>query len=31
MTRIRAVELRLVSLPLVRPFRTSFGQETEKV
>ncbi|HEX9718041.1 MAG TPA: enolase C-terminal domain-like protein, partial [Actinomycetota bacterium] len=31
MTRIRAVELRLVSLPLVRPFRTSFGEETEKV
>lgn len=31
MTRIRAVELRLVALPLVRPFRTSFGQETEKV
>jgi O-succinylbenzoate synthase len=31
MTRVRQVELRLVSLPLVRPFRTSFGTETEKV
>jgi len=31
MTRIRAIELRLVGLPLVRPFRTSFGEETEKV
>lgn len=30
MTRVRAVELRLVGLPLVRPFRTSFGEETEK-
>jgi O-succinylbenzoate synthase len=29
--RIRAVELRLVGLPLVRPFRTSFGEMTEKV
>ncbi len=31
MTRIRAVELSLVGLPLVRPFRTSFGTSTEKV
>ena len=31
MTRVRAVELRLVGLPLVRPFRTSFGTSTEKV
>lgn len=31
MTRVRAVELRLIGLPLVRPFRTSFGEETEKV
>ncbi len=31
MTRARAVELRLVGLPLVRPFRTSFGVSTEKV
>ncbi|HEY7400820.1 MAG TPA: o-succinylbenzoate synthase [Actinomycetota bacterium] len=31
MTRVRAVELRLVGLPLVRPFRTSFGETTEKV
>jgi O-succinylbenzoate synthase len=30
-TRVRAVELRLVGLPLVRPFRTSFGTATEKV
>jgi O-succinylbenzoate synthase len=30
-TRVRAVELRLVGLPLVRPFRTSFGETTEKV
>jgi O-succinylbenzoate synthase len=29
--RVRAVELRLVALPLVRPFRTSFGTSTEKV
>src|SRR2546423_11677981 len=28
--RIRDVELRLVALPLVRPFRTSFGEETQK-
>src|SRR5439155_9184553 len=27
---IRAVELRLVSLPLRRPFRTSFGEEATK-
>ena len=31
MTRVRAVELYLVGLPLVRPFRTSFGTSTEKV
>ncbi len=31
MTEIRAVDLRLVALPLVRPFRTSFGVSTEKV
>lgn len=31
MTRIRSIELRLIALPLVRPFRTSFGVETEKV
>jgi O-succinylbenzoate synthase len=30
MTRIRSIELRLIGLPLVRPFRTSFGEETEK-
>jgi O-succinylbenzoate synthase len=30
MTRVRAVELRLVGLPLVRPFRTSFGEMTRK-
>jgi O-succinylbenzoate synthase len=30
MTVVRAIELRLIRLPLVRPFRTSFGQETEK-
>jgi O-succinylbenzoate synthase len=29
--KIEAVELRLVGLPLVRPFRTSFGVSTEKV
>jgi o-succinylbenzoate synthase len=28
---VRAVELRLIGLPLVRPFRTSFGTSTEKV
>ena len=31
MARVRSIELRLVGLPLVRPFRTSFGTETEKV
>ncbi|MEX2422036.1 MAG: o-succinylbenzoate synthase [Actinomycetota bacterium] len=31
MTSVRAVELRLIALPLVRPFRTSFGESTEKV
>jgi o-succinylbenzoate synthase len=30
-TRVRAVELRVVGIPLVRPFRTSFGTSTEKV
>ncbi len=30
MTRVRAIELRMIGLPLVRPFRTSFGVETEK-
>jgi o-succinylbenzoate synthase len=30
MTRIRSVELRLIGLPLVRPFRTSFGEMTAK-
>jgi O-succinylbenzoate synthase len=29
-TRVRAIELRLVRIPLVRPFRTSFGVENEK-
>jgi O-succinylbenzoate synthase len=29
-TRLRSVELRLVGLPLVRPFRTSFGEMTRK-
>ena len=29
--RVHRVELRLVGLPLVRPFRTSFGISTEKV
>jgi o-succinylbenzoate synthase len=29
-TRVRSVELRLVGLPLVRPFRTSFGEMTHK-
>ncbi|MEX2202477.1 MAG: o-succinylbenzoate synthase [Actinomycetota bacterium] len=28
--RVRSVELRLVGLPLVRPFRTSFGEMTHK-
>ena len=31
MTAVRRVELRLIGLPLVRPFRTSFGTSTEKV
>jgi O-succinylbenzoate synthase len=31
MSRVASVELRMVGLPLVRPFRTSFGVETEKV
>lgn len=30
MTRVRAIELRMIGLPLVRPFRTSFGEESEK-
>lgn len=30
MTRVRSVELRLVQLPLRRPFRTSFGTSTVK-
>jgi O-succinylbenzoate synthase len=30
-TYVRAIELRLIGLPLVRPFRTSFGTSTEKV
>lgn len=30
-SHIRAIELRVVGLPLVRPFRTSFGTSTEKV
>ena len=30
MTRVRAVELLLVELPLVRPFRTSFGEVSDK-
>jgi o-succinylbenzoate synthase len=29
-TRVRVVELRLIGLPLVRPFRTSFGEMTAK-
>lgn len=31
MTRVRSIELRLIGLPLVTPFRTSFGVETDKV
>ena len=31
MTTVREVELSIVALPLVRPFRTSFGTSTEKV
>jgi O-succinylbenzoate synthase len=30
-SRVRSVELRVVGLPLVRPFRTSFGEMTDKV
>ena len=30
MTRVRSIELRMIGLPLVRPFRTSFGEETDK-
>src|ERR671922_1571764 len=30
MTRVRSVELRIVRLPLVRPFRTSFGETRDK-
>jgi O-succinylbenzoate synthase len=30
-TRVRSIELRLVAIPLVRPFRTSFGEIAEKV
>ena len=30
MTRVRAIDLRVVRIPLVRPFRTSFGVESEK-
>jgi O-succinylbenzoate synthase len=30
-TRVRAVELRIVAIPLVRPFRTSFGTTTDKI
>jgi O-succinylbenzoate synthase len=30
MTAVRAVELRTVGIPLIRPFRTSFGEETHK-
>lgn len=30
MTRVRSVELRLIGLPLVRPFRTSFGEISDK-
>jgi o-succinylbenzoate synthase len=29
-TRIASIELRMIGLPLVRPFRTSFGEETAK-
>jgi O-succinylbenzoate synthase len=29
-TRLRSIELRMIALPLVRPFRTSFGEETDK-
>ena len=30
MSRVREIELYLVELPLVRPFRTSFGTSTGK-
>ncbi len=30
MTIVHAVELRTVGIPLIRPFRTSFGEETHK-
>lgn len=30
MTRVRSVELHLIGLPLVRPFRTSFGEMSRK-
>ncbi len=30
MTAVRGIELRLIALPLVRPFRTSFGEDTTK-
>lgn len=30
MTRVRSIELRLVAIPLVRPFRTSFGEMRTK-
>ncbi len=30
MTRAASIELRMIGLPLVRPFRTSFGEETAK-
>ncbi len=30
MIEVAAIELRLVALPLLRPFRTSFGEEREK-
>jgi o-succinylbenzoate synthase len=30
-TRVEAIELREVGIPLVRPFRTSFGESTDKV
>ena len=30
MTEVLAIELRLVRLPLVRPFRTSFGEDRDK-
>ena len=31
MSAVRSIELRSISLPLVRPFLTSFGTSTEKV